>query len=424
MSRMPGKGGRIVRRIKHGLVLAVLCIAAIATAGDRQPFEMYGERMSKVRSIASENSELLGDRVNPVDGALDFDFGNRLRSVAALAPNPASTYVYDGWGRRVRDTTTSSRDTFYGKNGALTYARDQRSAKVYQFIHLNGSQVAEIATPIAGGTATATYIHTDALGTPTVKTSQSKTVIEKTEIEPYGHVLLPNPATDGPGYTGHLLDTATNLNYMQQRYYDPNIGRFLSVDLVTVSSINGANFNRYWYASNNPYKNTDPDGRCDGPSTCRIEWEEKAVMRGEMSQAQKTANDQARGWGAISGLAIVVTRNPSAAFRAYTSVFRREAGHTIPKDRAPHIFRGKEGHMKDTPQNRETLQKIADDPKTTLGTDRHGNTWSSQQNKDGTQTWTQTRNGEIRNGGVNETPKQYNPETGLSRPLRPDKEPR
>src|SRR5690606_24248461 len=62
------------------------------------------------------------------------------------------------------------------------------------------------------------------------------------------------------------------------------------------------------------------------------------------------------------------------------------------------------------------LQRVADDPKTTLGTDRHGNTWSAQQNKDGSQTWTQTRNGEIRNAGVNETPRTYNPETGLSRP--------
>jgi hypothetical protein len=48
---------------------------------------------------------------------------------------------------------------------------------------------------------------------------------------------------------------------MQQRYYDPAIGRFLSVDQVTASSGTGANFNRYWYANNNPYAFTDPDGR-------------------------------------------------------------------------------------------------------------------------------------------------------------------
>ena len=50
---------------------------------------------------------------------------------------------------------------------------------------------------------------------------------------------------------------------MQQRYYDPQIGRFLSVDPVTANPANGSNFNRYKYAANNPYRFTDPDGRMD-----------------------------------------------------------------------------------------------------------------------------------------------------------------
>lgn len=49
---------------------------------------------------------------------------------------------------------------------------------------------------------------------------------------------------------------------MQQRYYDPAIGRFLSVDPMTTDMDTGWNFNRYSYAKNNPYKFTNPDGRC------------------------------------------------------------------------------------------------------------------------------------------------------------------
>lgn len=37
--------------------------------------------------------------------------------------------------------------------------------------------------------------------------------------------------------------------------------RFVSVDPVQANPDNGANFNRYHYANNNPYKFTDPDGR-------------------------------------------------------------------------------------------------------------------------------------------------------------------
>lgn len=48
---------------------------------------------------------------------------------------------------------------------------------------------------------------------------------------------------------------------MQQRYYDPQIGRFLSIDPVSADPKTCSNFNRYWYAENNPYANIDPDGR-------------------------------------------------------------------------------------------------------------------------------------------------------------------
>jgi len=57
------------------------------------------------------------------------------------------------------------------------------------------------------------------------------------------------------------MDADTGLVYAQQRYYDPIVGRFLSVDPVTADAGSGGNFNRYWYANNNPYRFTDPDGR-------------------------------------------------------------------------------------------------------------------------------------------------------------------
>jgi len=48
---------------------------------------------------------------------------------------------------------------------------------------------------------------------------------------------------------------------MQQRYYDPVLGVFLSVDPVTAYDGLLGQFNRYRYANDNPYRFTDPDGR-------------------------------------------------------------------------------------------------------------------------------------------------------------------
>ena len=46
-----------------------------------------------------------------------------------------------------------------------------------------------------------------------------------------------------------------------QRYYDPQLGVFLSVDPVTAYDSSIDQFHRYRYANNNPYRFTDPDGR-------------------------------------------------------------------------------------------------------------------------------------------------------------------
>ncbi|MEA5668060.1 RHS repeat-associated core domain-containing protein [Stenotrophomonas sp. MH1] len=107
---------------------------------------------------------------------------------------------------------------------------------------------------------TVEYIHTDALGSPVAVTNASGNVIEREVYEPYGSPIT-RPPSDQPGFTGHVADSLTGLTYMQQRYYDPQIGRFLSVDPVTAYSNPVGAFNRYWYANNNPYKFTDPDGR-------------------------------------------------------------------------------------------------------------------------------------------------------------------
>jgi RHS repeat-associated protein len=106
---------------------------------------------------------------------------------------------------------------------------------------------------------TVEYYHTDALGSVVAISDAAGQVVERNEFEPFGEDLA--GTKDGPGFTGHVRDATTGLSYMQQRYYDPSIGRFISVDPVSANSEDGTNFNRYKYAANNPYSFIDPDGR-------------------------------------------------------------------------------------------------------------------------------------------------------------------
>ena len=127
------------------------------------------------------------------------------------------------------------------------------------FVYLAGQRIAEDHWQCSADTHTVTYFHADALGSPVATTDATGNVLERTYYAPYGEAL--NRTVDGPGYTGHVMDAATGLVYAQQRYYDPVVGTFLSIDPVAADPGSGGNFNRYWYANNNPYGFTDPTGR-------------------------------------------------------------------------------------------------------------------------------------------------------------------
>lgn len=57
-------------------------------------------------------------------------------------------------------------------------------------------------------------------------------------------------------YTGREHDAETGLYYHRARYYDPQLGRFLSEDPIGLAG----GINLYAYAGNNPVNFTDPDG--------------------------------------------------------------------------------------------------------------------------------------------------------------------
>lgn len=129
-----------------------------------------------------------------------------------------------------------------------------------RFLQLSAALALGLAPFLAAhaNEVTVAYLHTDAQGSVVAETDEAGEVVERREYEPYG---LPQEPMEGPGYTGHDHDADSGLVYMQQRYYDPLSGRFLSVDPVGVSEENGDNFNRYWYGKNNPISFIDPDGR-------------------------------------------------------------------------------------------------------------------------------------------------------------------
>ena len=187
----------------------------------------------------------------------DFDIGNRLREVTGK-----EYYRYDGHGRRVMAWRPNLGSVFsqYTSDGKVFFQWDEPQNKRLYNLYLGNNLVAIREVPLAGGALVTKYQHTDALGSPVAVTNEAGTVIERNDYEPYGAVIG-KPNYQGIGYTGHVQDAATGLTYMQQRYYDPQVGLFLSADPVTAYSKPVGQFHRYRYANNSPYNFIDPDGR-------------------------------------------------------------------------------------------------------------------------------------------------------------------
>ena len=161
------------------------------------------------------------------------------------------------------------------------------------YIRGEGGQLLAGETPVwqyndqnGNGTTTAVYgglrhYHLDQLGSVRLVTDAGKRTLGEHDYYPYGVTPTKayqeelNPGTphiDPMRYAGHQRDFLGYLNventdyldYMHARYYDPKLGRFLSVDPVldVKNAIKRPQmWNRYAYVLNNPLRFTDPTGR-------------------------------------------------------------------------------------------------------------------------------------------------------------------
>ena len=107
------------------------------------------------------------------------------------------------------------------------------------------------------------FYHNDHLGSPLAMTDMQGNVVWRRVYQPFGQEIDPGgeTASNTHKYTGKEYDPETGLYYYGARYYDPVVGRFLTVDPAGGRPEVPQTWNRYVYTLNNPYKYVDPDGK-------------------------------------------------------------------------------------------------------------------------------------------------------------------
>lgn len=185
--------------------------------------------------------------------ALQWSYGKVLTNYDGVS------FVYDSTGRRVNKNAINyvydSAGNIIAQSNGLEFIYDNSgiAGVIYadkQYFYRKDAQGNIVAILDRDGNIVVRYIY-DAWGNHAVIDANGQDIVNMQHI---GNL---NPFR----YRSYYYDTETGLYYLQTRYYDPELGRFISQDSIEYAdyeSVNGLNL--YAYCGNDPVMYVDPSG--------------------------------------------------------------------------------------------------------------------------------------------------------------------
>jgi RHS repeat-associated protein len=203
---------------------------------------------------------------NQISTGYAYDAENRLVQANAGAVQ----YAYDGQNKRIWQATFSNCGTdscmssdsisLFGAGGKLigTYTGSANWNNTQTQIPLSFTVNTERV-----------YFKRKLVATLDSSGSQYGVVQDRLEsvgkYYPFGEERnLPPLANDYVKFASYTRDSATSLDYADQRYYSNTLGRFMSTDpsFVSAAPANPQSWNRYSYVLGDPINGSDPQGLC------------------------------------------------------------------------------------------------------------------------------------------------------------------
>ena len=191
------------------------------------------------------------------DKSFTWNTGRNLESITD-GDNKYS-YTYDENGIRTSKTVNGV-TTYYNTKGGVILSQTDGTDTIYFQYDSNGTPLGFVWN------GTQYFYMTNQMGDVISITDTSGTIVGNYEYDAWGAVTLSDSdiANINPiRYRGYYFDSETGYYYLQSRYYDPDICRFINADspeYVQFQKDDYAGNNSFVYCCNDPVNNTDPKG--------------------------------------------------------------------------------------------------------------------------------------------------------------------
>jgi len=186
-----------------------------------------------------------------------FTWTQGRKLATAKVGNTNISYTYDMAGVRSSKTVGSTKYDFTTLSGLVI--RQTGGGKTIDFVYDENNQ------PLAMKYNNTLYYYVlNAQGDVVRIVDGSRSVVASYTYDPWGKIISSSGtlADINPlRYRGYYYDSETGFYYLQSRYYDPEIGRFINADSYASTDATGLlSTNMFAYCENDPVNKSDPDG--------------------------------------------------------------------------------------------------------------------------------------------------------------------
>jgi RHS repeat-associated protein len=187
-----------------------------------------------------------------------FTWKNGRKLVSASSANGTITFEYDFDGLRTSKKVGNVTHNYLYANGQLL--RETYEDIILDFFYdANGYPYA------LKYNGTTYYYITNLQGDVMYLVDGTGATVASYAYDPYGNILSatgPMAEINPLRYRGYYYDAELEMYYLQSRYYDPMVGRFINADDVALIGVSGTplGYNMYAYCENDPVNMLDENG--------------------------------------------------------------------------------------------------------------------------------------------------------------------